>query len=184
LSESPAALRKRLEATYGITPYDSDVIVNQGLAFVGYFTEAAEASGDGKTTSNWLQQDVLRLMSDGNLTIEAFPVSAKSLAELLKRVQAGELTTSRGREVFQRMFDLKEDVATAMAALGIEKVDESALVALCEELVAANPKLVADVKGGKMQAAGAFVGQAKKKNPNANPARVRDLCLEIIAKLP
>ena len=37
---------------------------------------------------------------------------------------------------------------------------------------------------GKMQAAGAFVGQAKKKNPNANPGRVRELCLEIIAKLP
>ena len=35
-----------------------------------------------------------------------------------------------------------------------------------------------------MQAAGAFVGQAKKKNPNANPGRVRELCLEIIAKLP
>ena len=41
--------------------------------------------------------------------------------------------------------------------------DESALVELCRELVAANPKLVADVKAGKQQAAGAFVGQAKKK---------------------
>ena len=71
-----------------------------------------------------------------------------------------------------------------MAALGIEKVDESALIALCEELVAAYPRLVADVKAGKMQAAGAFVGQAKKKNPNANPGRVKDLCLEIIARLP
>ena len=58
------------------------------------------------------------------------------------------------------------------------------MVALCEELVAANPKIVADVKAGKMQAAGSFVGQAKKKNPNANPARVKDLCLAIIAKLP
>ena len=82
------------------------------------------------------------------------------------------------------MFDTNESAAEAMQALGIEQVDESALVALCEELVAANPKVVVDVKAGKMQAAGAFVGQAKKKNPNANPARVRELCLEIIAKLP
>ena len=69
-----------------------------------------------------------------------------------------------------------------MKAMGIEKVDESALTALCEELVAANPKLVADVKAGKMQAAGAFVGQAKKRNPNINPARVREICLELAAK--
>ena len=30
LGELPAALRTRLEQTYGITPYDSDVLVNQG----------------------------------------------------------------------------------------------------------------------------------------------------------
>jgi len=184
MSESPAALRTRLKTTHGITPYDSDVIVNQSRAFVGYFVAAATASGDGKMTSNWLQQDVLRVMSENNLTIENYPVSAAALADLLKKVKAGDVDTSRGREVLQRMFDTGEDAAAAMASLGIQKVDESALTALCEELVAANPKLVADVKAGKMQAAGAFVGQAKKKNPNANPARVRDLCLEIIAKLP
>src|SRR4029079_12404144 len=141
-------------------------------------------AGDGKTTSNWLQQDVLRVMSEQNLTIETYPVKAPALADLLKKVKAGDVDTSRGREVLQRMFDAGEDAAAAMKALGIEKVDESALIALCEEVVAANPKLVADVKAGKMQAAGAFVGQAKKKTPNANPGRVKDLCLEIIARLP
>jgi aspartyl-tRNA(Asn)/glutamyl-tRNA(Gln) amidotransferase subunit B len=184
LGELPAQLRTRLETTYGITPYDSDVIVNQGRTFVDYYTEVATAGGDGKTASNWLQQDVMRVMGERELTIEAYPVSAKSLGELLAKVKAGEVDTSRGREVLQRMFDTGETAAAAMAALGIEKVDESALIALCEELVAANPRLVADVKAGKMQAAGAFVGQAKKKNPNANPGRVKDLCLEIIARLP
>jgi aspartyl-tRNA(Asn)/glutamyl-tRNA(Gln) amidotransferase subunit B len=184
LGEVPAALRTRLETTYGITPYDSDVIVNQGPPFVQYFTAAADAVGDGKTVSNWLQQDVLRVMNERELTIDAYPVSAAALADLLQKVKAGDVDTNRGREVLQRMFDTGEDAAAAMQSLGIEKVDESALIALCEELVAANSKLVADVKAGKMQAAGAFVGQAKKKNPNANPARVRDLCLEIIAKLP
>jgi aspartyl-tRNA(Asn)/glutamyl-tRNA(Gln) amidotransferase subunit B len=69
-----------------------------------------------------------------------------------------------------------------MLERGIGQVDESELIKLCEELVAANPKTVADVKAGKLQAAGAFVGQAKKRNPNVNPARVREICLEIIAK--
>jgi len=184
LGELPAQLRSRLETTFGITPYDSDVIVNQGRTFVAYYTEVATACGDGKTASNWLQQDVMRVMGERDLTIETYPVRAAALGELLAKVKAGEVDTSRGREVLQRMFDTGETVAAAMTALGIEKVDESALIALCEELVAANPRLVADVKAGKMQAAGAFVGQAKKKNPNANPGRVKDLCLEIIARLP
>jgi aspartyl-tRNA(Asn)/glutamyl-tRNA(Gln) amidotransferase subunit B len=66
---------------------------------------------------------------------------------------------------------------------GIEQIDESELLALCQELVAANSKTVADVKAGKLQAAGAFVGQAKKRNPNVNPGRVRDLCIELIQRM-
>jgi aspartyl-tRNA(Asn)/glutamyl-tRNA(Gln) amidotransferase subunit B len=69
-----------------------------------------------------------------------------------------------------------------MQERGIGRVDESELIKLCQELVAANPKTVADVKAGKLQAAGAFVGQAKKRNPNVDPARVREICLELIAR--
>ena len=45
LGELPAALRKRLEQTWGLMPYDSDVLVNQGRALVGYYLAVAEACG-------------------------------------------------------------------------------------------------------------------------------------------
>ncbi|HEY5315447.1 MAG TPA: Asp-tRNA(Asn)/Glu-tRNA(Gln) amidotransferase GatCAB subunit B, partial [Pirellulales bacterium] len=98
-------------------------------------------------------------------------------------VKLGEVDTTRGREVFMGMLESGRSAAEVMQSLGIEQVDESALVDLCRDLVAANPKLVADVKSGKLQAAGAFVGQAKKKNPNVNPARVREICIELIGQL-
>ena len=56
-----------------------------------------------------------------------------------------------------------------MTAIGIAAVDESELVALCEKLLAANPKTIADVQRGKTQAVGALIGQAKKLNPNVDP---------------
>ncbi len=183
LGELPAALRQRLEKTYGISAYDSDVLVNQGRTLVDYFIAVAEACGDGKVASNWMQQDVLRTMKEQELTIESFPVSAAALGELLKKVKAGDVDTTRGREVLADMAAHGRSADESMKALGIERVDESALIALCEELVAANPKVVEDVKAGKLQAAGAFVGAAKKKNPNVNPARVREICLKIIARM-
>ncbi|HEV7225292.1 MAG TPA: Asp-tRNA(Asn)/Glu-tRNA(Gln) amidotransferase GatCAB subunit B, partial [Pirellulales bacterium] len=183
LGELPADLRRRLELTYNLTPYDSDVLVNQGRPLVDYYVELAELTGDGKLASNWLQQDVLRELKDRNLAIEQFPLRPAALAELLKSVKAGDVDTTRGREVLLAMLDGGKSAAQVMAEMGIEKVDETALYDLCRELVAANPKLVADVQAGKLQAAGAFVGQAKKKNPNVNPARVREICLELIAKL-
>ena len=57
---------------------------------------------------------------------------------------------------------------------------ESELIALCQELIAANPKIVADIQSGKTQAAGNLIGQAKKKNPNVNPARIKEICLALI----
>jgi len=73
----------------------------------------------------------------------------------------------------------KRSATESMQALGITKVDTSELEAICKEIVAANPKIVADVKAGKQQAVGALVGQAKKKNPNANLNDVRRICLEL-----
>ena len=71
-------------------------------------------------------------------------------------------------------------VDDAIKALGIESVDSSEIESLCQELVDANPKIVQDVLGGNEKAVGALIGQAKKKNPNANPQAVRETVLRLI----
>ena len=183
LGELPADLRERLEAAYEITPYDADVLVNQGPELVQYFVELARLVGDGKTASNWLQQDVLRTLNEQHSTIDKFPIPPAGLADLIGRVKAGDLDTGRGREVFAEMLASGQTAAQVIAARGITRVDETELIAICQEVVAANPKIVADVKGGKLQAAGNLVGQVKKRNANVNPGRVREICLELIAKM-
>ncbi|MEX2119805.1 MAG: Asp-tRNA(Asn)/Glu-tRNA(Gln) amidotransferase subunit GatB [Pirellulales bacterium] len=183
LGELPADWRHRLEVTYTLTPYDSDVLVNQGRRFVDYFVQLAELTGDGKLASNWMQQDVLREMNERGIDIVQFPIPPDGLAELLEKVKCGAVDTTRGREVLLTMLETGKTASEAMESMGIHALDDSTLIELCRELVAANPKLVADVKSGKLQAAGAFVGQAKKKNPNVNPARVREICLELIQQM-
>jgi aspartyl-tRNA(Asn)/glutamyl-tRNA(Gln) amidotransferase subunit B len=180
LGERPADLRQRLEVTYGIKMYDSDVLVNQGRPVVDYYVELAELTGDGQAAANWVTQDVLRVMNDRTLTIEQFPVRPPAIADLIKRVKARDFDTSKAREIFTELLDGDKSVAQIVAEKGIRKVDESELIALCRELLAANPKIVADVKAGKVAAAANLIGQAKKRNPNVNPARVREICLELI----
>ncbi len=183
LCELPAALRERLHQTFDITPYDADVLVNQGRALVDYFVELSEACGDGKAASNWVQQDVLRTLNEQETTIAQFPVTAAALAALLDAVKKGTITTSRGREVLAQMIASNQSAEEAMQSLGIAEVDESDLESLCRELLDANPKVVAQVREGKAKAIGALIGQAKQKNPNVNPARVREICLELIEKM-
>ena len=83
LGELPAALRTRLEQTYGIGAYDSDVLVNQGRALVDYYIVAADVCGDGKIASNWIQQDVLRWLNDRQVDISRYPVPPQVLGELI-----------------------------------------------------------------------------------------------------
>ncbi len=181
--ELPADLRSRLETSYALPAYDADVLVNQGRAMVDYFEHVATACGDGKTASNWIQQDVLRTLNQRQIEIADYPVSAGGLAELLGKVGSGELTVGRGREVLDEMVASGKSVDETMQAMGIEKVDESELESLCQALLEENPKIVQQVKEGKVKAAGALIGQAKKRNPNVNPGRVRELCLELIERM-
>jgi aspartyl-tRNA(Asn)/glutamyl-tRNA(Gln) amidotransferase subunit B len=180
LGEMPASLRKRLETDWGITPYDADVLVNQGRPLVEYYLETARLTEDGKLASNWIQQDVMRTLNERTIPISQYPVSAETLADLLGRVSRRELDTARGRSVLNELVEHRGTIDSAISKLGIEMVDESATLELCRELVAANPRIADDVRSGKLQAVGSLVGQAKKKNPNVDPGQVRELCLRLI----
>ncbi|HBO46066.1 MAG TPA: Asp-tRNA(Asn)/Glu-tRNA(Gln) amidotransferase GatCAB subunit B, partial [Planctomycetaceae bacterium] len=115
--------------------------------------------------------------------IEAFSVSAEALAELVGKVAGGELTTSRAREVLAAMVDARKPLADVIQAMGIASVDKGELENLCRELLTANPKVVQDVKEGKLKAVGSLIGQAKAKNPNVNPNQFRELCVKLIEKM-
>ncbi len=180
LGELPAKTRDRLQGQYGIKPYDADVIVNQGKAMIEFYETTAQTSGDGKRTSSWVQQDVMRTMKERDVSIEKFTLSAQKLGELLGKVSAGELDNNRARDVFNHLVENDVPVAQAISALGIEAVDSGEIDSLCQELIDANPKVVEDVLSGNDKAVGSLIGQARSKNPNANPKVVRDTVLKLI----
>jgi aspartyl-tRNA(Asn)/glutamyl-tRNA(Gln) amidotransferase subunit B len=182
LGELPAALRARLMADYSLTHYDADVLVNQGRDLVDYYLQVADRCGQPKTAANWVTQDVLRILKQQEIPVGQFPIAPVELATLIDRIEVRNLPGPRARDVFIRMHSEGRTVDEAIQDLGIEQVDDFALTALCQQLIDANPKIVADVQGGKFQAIGALIGQAKKNNPNVDPSRVREICLELAKK--
>jgi aspartyl-tRNA(Asn)/glutamyl-tRNA(Gln) amidotransferase subunit B len=179
LGELPAALRQRLAGDYHIPAYDADVIVSGGRDVSNYYVALADGAGDGKLAANWLTQAVFSALKDRDETIAQFPLGPAAVAELLQAVKRGDVDITRGREVFSQMLETGESAAAVIQSLGIERVDDSALQSLVKELLAANPQAVADIQAGKMKALGALIGQAKKKNPNVDPNRVREMCLAL-----
>ncbi len=182
----PPQLRELLTTEYGLGSYDAGLIVSQGREVVDYFLAVANKAGSdklalGKKAANWISQEVMRYLNENQTTIGNYPVTADQLAELLARIESGDIDQSRAKEVLAKMETENCDVDTAFQALGIVKVDAGELDSLCQQLIADNPKTVQEVKDGKMKAVGSLIGQARKINSNVNPGELRNKLLEIIA---
>ena len=123
---------------------------------------------------------MLRHLNETNGSINQYPVNSDSMGDLLKRINGGDLDQTRGKDVLSAMIEDSIDAAAAIEKLGIRQVDSSELDALCQKLLDANPKVVAQVQEGKVKALGALIGQARKINPNVNPGTLRANLLKIL----
>ena len=165
LGELPAALRSRLESTYGITPYDSDVLVNQGRALVDYYIETADLLGDGKLASNWMQQDVLRTLNEQQTAIEQFPIRPKQLAELIDAVRKGRSDHQPRPRSLCRMLSGGKPLAETMAAMGIAAVDESELENPLPRIVRGQSESRRRSQGRQAQGPGAVDRPGEEEEP-------------------
>ena len=188
IGELPSARRRRFEAEYGLPAYDANVLVEQGQDVADYYDAVARETGEYKLASNWVQQDVLRTIKDRKLAIADFPVKAPALADLVNRVKRGELNTNQGREVLGKMIETGEAAEAIMDAGGYRMVsDEGAILAAVEAALAANPKAVEDLKGGKKKpdaVKGFLRGQVMKQTGGkADPALVGKILDDKLAEL-
>ena len=190
MCETPVSRRQRFLTDYQLSAYDTAVLVDQGRAIADYFETVALSCGDAKQAANWVTQDVLRELKERDLTLEAFPISAPVLADLLGRIPKKELTLKSAREVFLALLDSEEPATAArvleiIAEKGLAIVqDTGAIDAAIAQVLTANPKPVADFKAGKAQAAGALIGQVMKLVKGADPQGVRERLLEQLNALP
>jgi aspartyl-tRNA(Asn)/glutamyl-tRNA(Gln) amidotransferase subunit B len=183
LGELPSAARQRLQQVHGLKAYDADVIVSQGQSLVAYFDAVVAAGAEARRCSNWIQQDVLRTLKEQDLSIVDFPISSQRLSELLQAIDSGVIDNTRGKAVFQYLLENDASIEQAMAALGIVQVGSSEIEELCQQLIAENPKAIAEAREGNAKAIGSLIGAARKKNPNADAKVVRETLQKMISAM-
>jgi len=188
IGELPSARRKRFSGEYGLSDYDANVLVEQGQDVADYYDAVAKATGAYKLASNWVQQDILRIVKDQKISIGECPVGPESLADLINRVGRSELNTNQGREVLAKMIETGEPVDRIIEAGGYKMVsDRGTIVAAIEAALASNPKALEDLKGGKKKpdaVKGFLRGQVMKQTGGkADPALVGELLDAKLAEL-
>jgi aspartyl-tRNA(Asn)/glutamyl-tRNA(Gln) amidotransferase subunit B len=183
LPELARERRQRFVSQYGLPAYDADVLT-QSRALAEYFETAVRAGASAKAASNWIMSELLRVVAAADeRAIADAPVPPAHLAGLIALIDNGTISGKIAKDVFEKMARSREDATTIVRREALTQVADTAeLAAIVEQVVAANPKAVADWKKGKAAAKGALVGQVMKATRGrASPAVVNRLLDEKLA---
>jgi len=168
---------------YDLTAYDAGVLTaTQALA--DYFEGTVRAGAPAKSAANWISTELLRRLNDAGSEIAECPVQAAALADLLKKIEGGEITAASGKKVFAQMFDTGKRAAEIIAAEGMVQIsDEGAIEKIAREVVAKNAENTAKYRAGNEGVFKFFVGQVMRETRGqANPQLVNDILKRVLAR--
>ena len=99
------------------------------------------------------------------------------MIKLLKRIEDDTISGKAAKEVLDYLMEYDDDVDTVIENLGLKQVsDDSAIVAIIDQILVTNSDKVAEYKSGKDKLFGFFVGQVMKEGKGAfNPSKVNEL---------
>jgi aspartyl-tRNA(Asn)/glutamyl-tRNA(Gln) amidotransferase subunit B len=168
--ELPRAKRARLVEEYQVSPYHAAVLAND-LNLAKYFETAAKGAKNPKNVANWILNDLQNALSAAGQRIDECPIHPEALDELVNLIDSGKISGKQGKEVFAEMFATGRNAVAIVKEKGIEQLsDMSALEALCDQVIAANPKPVAEFKAGNLASLNFLKGQVMKLSKGkANP---------------
>ncbi|MBO5022506.1 MAG: Asp-tRNA(Asn)/Glu-tRNA(Gln) amidotransferase subunit GatB [Clostridia bacterium] len=169
----PHELKEKYIAEFGLTEYEADIITREKKT-IAYFEEASSICNQPKQVSNWLLTDVLAKAkeSDGEILL-----SAKELGLLIKLIADGKVNRAVAKEIFAKVWAGEGDVQSLAQKLG-GSVDEGQLAGMIDDVIAQNPKAVADYHASeeKDKLIKWFVGQVMKvSRGKANPTQAEQL---------
>ncbi len=177
LPELPDDKRHRFIDDYGIKPDDAAILtVNQATA--DYFEQAsASADAPAQVVANWVIGDLSGALNKEGLEIEACRIPAADLAGLINRIHDNTISGKIAKEVFEAMWAGEGSADAVIEARGLKQItDTSAIEAIVDKVVAANPGQAEEYRAGKEKLIGFFVGQVMKETGGkANPGQVNEI---------
>lgn len=171
LPELPDSKKARYMADFDINETDAKILVKYRKVSE-FFDAVASNVQKPKTVSNFIISTIYRTLStDDEREQFDIKVTAKSMTELVKLLEEGKINNNLARQALEKMLENGGKATDYIDESQMGGVDENELKAICEKVVAANPKAVEDIKGGKGAAIGALIGGVMKETKGKADAK-------------
>jgi aspartyl-tRNA(Asn)/glutamyl-tRNA(Gln) amidotransferase subunit B len=178
LPELPDEKAARFAGTFGLSAYDAGVL--SASRELGAYFEAVVAglgAAHAKLAANWVMGELSGALNRDSLDIEDTRVRPDQLTGLLTRIADQTISGKIAKEVFEAMWSEGKSADAIIEAKGLRQItDSSAIEAVIDAVIAANPAQLKDYRSGKDKLFGFFVGQVQKATGGkANPAQLNEL---------
>ena len=177
LPEPPAERRRRLKGEWGYSDEEFRDVVNAGALDV--IEETVAAGATAAAARKWWMGEIARRAKQAEVELTALGVEPATVVALEALISEGKINDKIARQVLEFVLAGEGTPAEIVEARGLAVVsDDGALTAAVQEALAAMPDVADKIRAGKVQAAGAIVGQVMKATRGqADAARVRELIL-------
>jgi aspartyl-tRNA(Asn)/glutamyl-tRNA(Gln) amidotransferase subunit B len=111
---------------------------------------------------------------------EQSPVSMAGIVQAADLLDEGKISSKQLKQLLDVCFEKEEDFPAVYEREKPEQItDASAIEAMIDQVIAANPKQVEQYRAGKTTVAGFFVGQVMRASKGqANPALLNELVVK------
>jgi len=177
LPELPLAKKHRFKDQYALDE-ENATILTYSCQLADYFEAVLKASGcEARLCANWITGDLSAALNKAGLEITDSPVSDERLAGLLTRISDNTISGKIAKQVFEEMWQSTATADEIIAEKGLKQItDTSAIEAIIDKIIAANPGQVEQYRSGKDKVFAFFVGQVMKEmQGKANPAEVNKM---------
>ncbi len=183
LPELPDQKAARYIEQFGLPAYDAGVLTASREMGDYYEAVIASLTGHEKLAANWVMGDLSAALNKDGIDVTQSRIDAARLAGLLSRIVDETISGKIAKELFEQMWAEGKDADAIIEAKGLKQItDTGAIEKVIDEVMAANPKQLADYRSGKDKLFGFFVGQVMKvTGGKANPAQVNELLKKKLA---
>ena len=181
LPELPDAKKDRYRKEYGLPEYDSDILTGSKY-LVDIFEKTVAVCGNPKAASNWIMTDLLKLVKNTQIELEAMRFSKESLGQIIRMVEDGKINRNTGRKILSLVFSEDIDPVLYVEKNGLAQVsDTKEIEPVIRAVLEKNEKAVSEYCGGSEKSFQFLVGQSMGAlRGKADPHVVREVLEKLL----
>lgn len=160
---------------YGLSRIDANTLLKE-KTISDYFEKCVQIGMEAKTACNWIIGSILGFMNKEGYQITEILLKPEDLKLVVDHIKDGTISSKQAKEIVLKVLETGKNPKEFISADTAQISDETALEAMCDEIILNNQAQKEAYQNGKSNLFEFFVGQVMKMSKGkANPVKTREI---------